>query len=140
MATTTASSDLQLLRAEFYQRLRPENLAPLWEVLAALVTPAPRTPAVPASWSFDRIKPMLMEAGQLITAAEAERRVLILENPAIPGQSRLTPPLYPALQLILPREVAPAHRHAQNALRFIMDGEGAFTALNGERSYMYRHD
>jgi gentisate 1,2-dioxygenase len=140
MATAANSSDLQLTRAEFYQRLRPENLAPLWEVLAALVTPTPRTPAVPAAWSFDRIRPMLMEAGQLITAAEAERRVLILENPAMPGQSRITQTLYAGLQLILPREVAPAHRHAQNALRFIMDGEGAFTALDGERSYMYRHD
>ena len=140
MATAANPTDILLTRAEFYQRLRPENLAPLWEVLAALVTPTPRTPAVPASWSFDRIKPMLMEAGQLITAAEAERRVLILENPAMPGQSRITQTLYAGLQLILPREVAPAHRHAQNALRFIMDGDGAFTALDGERAYMHRHD
>jgi gentisate 1,2-dioxygenase len=140
MATAVNFTDPQLTRAEFYQRLRPENLAPLWEVLAALVTPAPRTPAIPAAWSFDRIRPMLMEAGELITAAEAERRVLILENPAMPGQSRITQTLYAGLQLILPREVAPAHRHAQNALRFIMDGDGAFTALDGERAYMHRHD
>jgi gentisate 1,2-dioxygenase len=140
MATAANPTDIQLTRAEFYQRLRPENLAPLWEVLAALVTPTPRTPAIPAAWSFDRIKPMLMEAGELITAAEAERRVLILENPAMPGQSRTTQTLYAGLQLILPREVAPAHRHTQNALRFIMDGDGAFTALDGERAYMHRHD
>jgi gentisate 1,2-dioxygenase len=140
MATAANPTYAQSSRAEFYQRLRPENLAPLWEVLAALVTPTPRTPAVPASWSFDRIRPMLMEAGELITAAEAERRVLILENPAIPGQSRITQTLYAGLQLILPGEVAPAHRHAQNALRFIMDGDGAFTALDGERAYMHPHD
>jgi len=139
MATAANPTDILLTRAEFYQRLRPENLAPLWEVLAALVTPTPRTPAIPAAWSFDRIKPMLMEAGELITAAEAERRVLILENPAMPGQSRTTQTLYAGLQLILPREVAPAHRHTQNALRFIMDGDGAFTALDGERAYMHRH-
>jgi len=140
MATAATPTYVQSARAEFYERLRPENLAPLWEVLAALVTPTPRTPAVPAAWSFDRIKPMLMEAGELITAAEAERRVLILENPAMPGQSRITQTLYAGLQLILPGEVAPAHRHAQNALRFIMDGDGAFTALDGERAYMHRHD
>jgi gentisate 1,2-dioxygenase len=140
MATAENPTDIQSTRAEFYQRLRPENLAPLWEVLAALVTPTPRTPAIAAAWSFDRIKPMLMEAGELITAAEAERRVLILENPAMPGQSRITQTLYAGLQLILPQEVAPAHRHAQNALRFIMDGDGAFTALDGERAYMHRHD
>jgi gentisate 1,2-dioxygenase len=140
MARAENFTDRQLTRAEFYQRLRPENLAPLWEVLAALVTPTPRTPAIPAAWSFDRIRPMLMEAGELISAAEAERRVLILENPALPGQSRITQTLYAGLQLILPGEVAPAHRHVQNALRFIMDGDGAFTALDGERAYMHRYD
>jgi gentisate 1,2-dioxygenase len=81
-----------------------------------------------------------MEAGDLITAAEAERRVLILENPALPGESRITSTLYAGLQLILPGEIAPAHRHTQNALRFIMDGEGAFTALDGERTYMHKYD
>jgi gentisate 1,2-dioxygenase len=140
MATATNPSDLQSTRTEFYRRLRPENLAPLWEVLAALVTPTPRTQAIPAAWSFDRIRPMLMEAGELITATEAERRVLILENPALPGQSRITQTLYAGLQLILPGEVAPAHRHSQNALRFILDGDGAFTALHGERAYMHRYD
>jgi gentisate 1,2-dioxygenase len=74
--------DILLARSEFYRRLRRENLAPLWEVLAALVTPTQRTLAVPAAWSFDQIKPMLMEAGELITASEAERRVLILETVA----------------------------------------------------------
>ena len=136
----TPPTNLEAARDDFYDRLAPEALAPLWKVLAALVTPAPRTPAVAASWSFDRIRPLLMEAGELITAAEAERRVLILENPALPGQSRITSTLYAGLQLILPGEVAPAHRHTQNALRFIMEGEGAFTALDGERAYMHKYD
>lgn len=133
-------SNMAAARADYYDRLRPAALAPLWEVLASLVTPAPTTSAIPAAWSFERIKPILLEAGELISAAEAERRVLILENPAMSGQSRITSTLYAGLQLILPGEVAPAHRHTQNALRFIMDGEGAFTALDGERAYMHRHD
>ena len=140
MATVVPLSNLEAAREDFYDRLAPEALAPLWKVLAALVTPSPRTPAVAAAWSFDRIQPLLMEAGDLITATEAERRVLILENPALPGQSRITGTLYAGLQLILPGEVAPAHRHAQNALRFIMQGAGAFTALDGERAYMHKHD
>lgn len=133
-------SNLEAVRNDFYDRLTPEALAPLWKVLSALVTPTPRTSAVPAAWGFDRIQPLLMEAGELITAAEAERRVLILENPALPGQSRITGTLYAGLQLILPGEVAPAHRHTQNALRFIMSGDGAFTALDGERAYMHQYD
>lgn len=133
-------TNLQLARADYYERLRPEGLAPLWSVLSALVTPTPRTPAVGAAWSFDRIQPLLMEAGELITAEEAERRVLILENPALPGESRITGTLYAGLQLILPGEVAPAHRHTQNALRFVLSGEGAFTAIDGVRAYMHQYD
>jgi len=77
-----------------------------------------------------------MEAGNLISAEEAERRVLVLENPALKGQSRITDTLYAGLQLILPGEVAPAHRHSQSALRFAMEGRGAYTAVNGERVAM----
>ena len=137
---STQPTHLAAARDDFYKRLQPESLAPLWKVLATLVTPTPCTPSVATAWSFDRIRPLLMEAGDLITAAEAERRVLILENPALSGQSRITSTLYAGLQLILPGEVAPAHRHAQNALRFIMAGKGAFTALDGERAYMQQYD
>ncbi len=132
--------DPKVARLAYYERLRPHGLAPLWEVLSALVTPNPQTPAVAAAWSFRDVRPLLLEAGALITAAEAERRVLILENPAMPGMSRITQTLYAGLQLILPGEVAPAHRHAQNALRFVMSGDGAFTALDGERAYMHPND
>jgi gentisate 1,2-dioxygenase len=78
----------------------------------------------------------MLEAGDLITAKEAERRVLILENPGMPGDSKITTSLYAGLQLVLPGEVAPAHRHSQSALRFIMDGSGAHTAVDGERTLM----
>jgi gentisate 1,2-dioxygenase len=66
--------------------------------------------------------------------------VLILENPALRGQSCITPTLYAGLQLILPGEVAPAHRHTQSALRLVLDGEGAYTAVDGERTTMRRGD
>lgn len=133
-------AEIATARAAFYERIRTHHLAPLWQVLAMLVTPTPRPAAMPVAWSFSSIKPLLIEAAHLISAAEAERRVLILENPALPGQSRITDTLYAGLQLILPGELAPAHRHAQNALRFVMDGDRAFTALNGERAYMHKHD
>ena len=81
-----------------------------------------------------------MESGSLITAKEAVRRVLILENPAMPGSACITPSLYAGLQLILPGEVAPSHRHTQSALRFIVEGEGAYTAVDGERTIMREGD
>jgi len=81
-----------------------------------------------------------MEAGQAITAREAVRRVLILENPGMRGQSCITRSLYCGLQLILPGEIAPSHRHTQSALRFIVEGAGAYTAVNGERTVMHPGD
>ena len=97
-------------------------------------------PVVPALWRYAELREQVMEAGRLITAEEAERRVLILENPALRGQSCITQSLYAGLQLILPGEVAPAHRHAQSALRLVLDGEGAYTAVDGERTTMRRGD
>jgi gentisate 1,2-dioxygenase len=85
---------------------------------------------------YDEIRPHVLEAGRLISAEEAERRVLVLENPALRGQSCITQSLYAGLQLILPGEVAPAHRHSQTALRLVLDGAGAYTAVDGERTTM----
>lgn len=120
-------------RQAYYDRLAPANLTPLWEVLHALVPPQPQSPALPARWRYRDLRDQLLEAGALLTAAEAERRVLILENPGMPGQSSITRSLYAGLQLILPGEVAPSHRHAQSALRLVVEGTGAFTAVDGER-------
>ena len=86
------------------------------------------------------MRPYLLEAGRLITAREAERRVLILENPGLRGASSITHSLYAGLQLILPGEVAPSHRHSQSALRFVVEGEGAYTAVDGERTTMHPGD
>jgi len=123
-------------RQEFYARIASAGLAPLWEVLRGLITKEPRSAAVPHLWRYDAIRPFILEAGSLITAKEAERRVLILENPGLPGQSKITNSLYAGLQLILPGEVAPAHRHTQSALRFVVEGSGAYTAVDGEKTIM----
>ncbi|HZB91200.1 MAG TPA: gentisate 1,2-dioxygenase [Stellaceae bacterium] len=123
-------------RAAFYDELAPRHMAPLWEVLRGLITREPQTPCVPALWRYDEVRPYLMRSGALITAREAERRVLILENPALRGKAAITHTLYAGLQLILPGEVAPAHRHSQSALRFVLEGEDAYTAVDGERTYM----
>ena len=127
-------------RERYYQRIGRQHLTPLWEVLHALVPPAPNTPMQAALWRYREIRAAVLEAGELISAEEAERRVLILENPGAPGQSRITQTLYAGLQLILPGEVAPAHRHTQSALRLVLEGEGAYTAVDGERRTMRRGD
>lgn len=138
-APQPARSDAAERRA-YYERIRPLHLTPLWESLHALVPREPQTPCVPALWRYGEIRPLLMESAALITAEEAVRRVLVLENPAIPGRSSITQSLYAGLQLIMPGEVAPSHRHVQSALRFIVDGKGAYTTVGGERTTMYPGD
>src|SRR5512135_2896710 len=123
-------------RQAFYDRIAPANLAPLWEQLHSLVTPAPVTKAQPAIWHYRDVRPYLMQSGSLITAQEATRRVLMLMNPGLGGQASITGSLFAGLQLIMPGEVAPAHRHSQSALRFIIEGHGAYTAVDGERTIM----
>ncbi len=123
-------------RQDFYARLKKKSAAPLWEVLSDIVRKDPRTAVQAALWRYDEMRPFIAEAGRIITADEAERRVLILENPGLPGMSRVTQSLYAGLQLILPGETAHSHRHSASALRFILEGAGAYTSVDGERLTM----
>ncbi|HTS53368.1 MAG TPA: gentisate 1,2-dioxygenase [Burkholderiales bacterium] len=135
-----AAIDTRTEREGYYRRIAQANLTPLWEVMSALVPEQPRSPCAPAIWRYQQVRPWLMESGRLISAKEAVRRVLILENPSLPGASAITQSLYAGLQLILPGEVAPSHRHTQSALRLIVEGSGAFTAVEGERITMHPGD
>lgn len=123
-------------RLEFYDRASRQHLAPLWRVLHGLVTEQPRPGCVPALWRYEDVRPYVIESCRQISTEEAERRVMILENPGLGGQSRITQNLFAGLQIILPGEVAPAHRHVASALRFIIEGRDAFTAVAGERTTM----
>lgn len=122
-------------RQAFYERLKPHDLAPLWEVMKGLLPDEPTSKAKAHRWRYEDIRPLLIESGSLLTAEEAERRVLVLENPAFAGQSRATSTLYAGIQVIMPGEIAPAHRHTPSALRFMLEGE-AYTAVDGERTRM----
>ncbi len=124
----------------YYGRLAKANMAPLWEVLKNLVTPEPVSPAKPAQWRYVDVRPLLFESAGMISAEQAERRVLVLENPGLPGQSSITHSLYAGIQLVMPGEVAPQHRHSQAALRFILEGHGATTTVDGERFEMHPGD
>ena len=84
---------------------------------------APGTTAVPAIWRYKEMRPQLLRAAELISTQQAERRVLMLENPGLPGTGYITSSLYSGMQIILPGEVAGAHRHASNAMRFIIEGD-----------------
>lgn len=118
---------------EFHERIGAENLAALWVARRGMDVTKPASHAQSFVWRFDEVRRHLMEAGTLVSAADAFRRVLVLENPAYKGEMRATNTLYAGLQLVLPGETAPCHRHSQTALRFVIEGSGGYTAVDGER-------
>jgi len=133
-------SDIQTQREAFYSRADTQSLAPLWTRLKSLVPEAPVPACVAHQWRYEEVRPYVLESAEHISAKEAERRVLILENPGLHASSQITNSLYAGLQLIMPGEVAPAHRHTQSALRFIIEGSGAYTAVDGEKTVMEAGD
>lgn len=136
MAMTQESpSRTQQLEA-YYAELRQHSTAPLWTVLKALLTPTPQPRAVPHVWRWEELRPFVYRAGELIGTEEAERRVVMLLNPALDGAAAATATLYAGLQLILPGEIARSHRHTAAAIRFIVEGHAAYTAVDGERTLM----
>src|SRR3954453_22278831 len=132
--------NIDAMREAYYERISEFDMAPLWKVMKDVVTKEPVTRCVPVVWRYDDVKSLVMESGGLISAEEAQRRVLVLENPAMRGESRATNTLFAGIQMILPGEVAPAHRHVSSAIRFVLDGEGAYTSVEGEKAIMRRGD
>jgi gentisate 1,2-dioxygenase len=120
----------------FYEEVKRAHLLPLWK-LGTLLTSEPLSTVVPYIWRRSRYLPLLLQAGDLAPVERGgERRALQLSNPGLGGDWATTHTLVAAVQLLRPGETAPAHRHTPAAIRFIMEGQGAYTAVNGERCYM----
>jgi len=126
----------EVAMGDLRDRLKARCMLPLWDSLHALVPPQPNRHYRAALWRYEDVRGFLMEAAELISAEQAERRVLVLENPDLAGSASATPTLYAGVQLVMPGEIAPAHRHTQSALRFVLEGEDAITAVEGEEIFM----
>src|SRR5687767_2579452 len=123
------------LNLELFEDLvREEQLNPLWRATG------PRGWKVQSHlWRWEQVRQRMFEAGDLIPVGKegAHRRVLLLQNPGTPaGAIGTTQTLVCGIQFIHGREVAPSHRHTAAALRFVMEGEGACTIVNGEPESM----
>jgi gentisate 1,2-dioxygenase len=133
---------LEDLPADYLAALRAQNLVPLWPSLRAVLPPGQPRPNTRATfWSYAALRPLLLRAGELTPIEKAERRVLVLANPGH-GLEKMqaSAAIYLGMQLLLPGEWAPAHRHTPNAVRMIVEGEGAYTTVDGERCPMRRGD
>ncbi len=131
--SSRASDNLEQLSRDIDRK----SMMPLWERTGGM---RPGSDCIAMHWRYNDIKPDLLRACELITKKQAERRVLVLENEALRGTTYITNTLYAGLQIILPGEIAPSHRHTPNALRFVIEGDGAYTAVDGERLMMHPGD
>jgi gentisate 1,2-dioxygenase len=130
------------LPKEYVQELRDLNLVPLWPSLRGVLPPKiPTRQTKPTHWPYKTIKPLLLKAGELTPIEKAERRVLVLANPGH-GLEKMqaSAAMYLGMQLLMPGEWAPSHRHTPNAVRMIVEGEGAYTTVDGEKCPMSRGD
>ncbi|KAK2596584.1 hypothetical protein N8I77_013465 [Diaporthe amygdali] len=140
MATTTVTeTETQDATKALLERAAQAHTKPLWLQMARLNPPQPDPRCVPHAWRYSQIRPSLLEAGELVGEQQAERRVLMLANPSR-DPPFTTDTLYAGLQLVMPGETARAHRHTAFAMRFIIEGEGGFTAVQGGRIAMRRGD
>ena len=133
---------LEDLPVDYREALARQNLVPLWPSLRAVLPPDKPRPATRAThWSYQGLRPLLLRAGELTPMEKAERRVLVLANPGH-GLEKMqaSAAIYLGMQLLLPGEWAPSHRHTPNAVRMIVEGEGATTTVDGERCPMSRGD
>jgi len=133
---------LEELPLEYRQAMTSHNLLPLWPALRAFLPYGrPSRSTQPMVWRYSDIRPLLMRAGELTPIEKAERRVLILANPGLDlDTARATPTIYIGMQLILPGETAPNHRHSPSAVRFVVEGEGGFTLVDGQKCPMEKGD
>lgn len=126
---------------KLYAGLRREGLVPLWTEIGDLMPTEPHPKARPHRWSWASLLPLAESAGELVPVGRGgERRAIALANPGLGGRPFATPTLWAAVQYLGRGEVAPPHRHSQHAFRFVIEGEGVWTVVNGDQVAMRRGD
>ena len=138
---TEALGTIDELPADYLDALTGQSAKPLWPALRNILPyDKPHHRTVPHRWRYADLRPLLLRAGELTPIEKAERRVLMLANPGLEGEPFATASIFFGLQLILPGETAPNHRHSPSAVRLIVEGDGGFTTVEGERCPMGRGD
>ena len=115
--------------SEFHAAMKAAHVSALWEVGIHANTPPERS----YIWRWKTMDPLLDAAVHATSMGNAERRVLMLNNPMPNGEDAESaiPNLCVNLQVLMPGERARPHRHTMHALRFVLEGEGVTTVVEG---------
>ena len=133
---------LEELPQDYRDAMARAGVAPLWpQMRNALPHNAPVPVTRSHLWTYASVRPLLLRAGELTPVEKAERRVLFLADPGRgQGAMQATSTIYVGLQLLLPGEAAPAHKHTPSAARIVVEGEGAYTVVDGDKLPMHAGD
>lgn len=125
---------------DYYRQLERHHAGALWTVANKIEPWEPASASVPMIWRYDDLRDSVMRALDLVTPEQAGRRVVYLSNPGRQDVSAAVGWLYTGLQVMAPGELASSHRHSASALRFIMEGSGAFTNVDGHKMTLGPND
>src|SRR5690625_415989 len=127
-------------RVAYYQELEKLKAGALWNVANKIEPWEPKSDSVPVLWRYKDLRDYVLRSVDLVTPEEAGRRVIYLNNPGRQDVSAAVGWLYSGLQVMHPGEAASAHRHSSSALRFIMEGTGAYTIVDGHKMTLGGND
>ena len=128
----------ELLR--YYSELDRLEAGALWTVANKIEPWQPASASVPMIWRYADLRDKVLKSVELVTPEKAGRRVIFLANPGRRDVTAAVGWLYSGLQVMNAGEVASAHAHSASALRFIMEGTGAYTIVDGHRMSLGAND
>lgn len=117
----------------YYKELESLGAGALWTVANDIEPWEPRSSSVPMLWKYEDLRELAIRSAELVTPEQAGRRVVYLVNDKRKDVSAAVGWLYTGIQVTRPGESTSAHRHRASALRFIMEGEGGYTVVNGNK-------
>jgi gentisate 1,2-dioxygenase len=124
----------------YYDELEKFDAGALWTVANKIEPWAPKSASVPVLWRYADLREQVLRSVDLVTPEKAGRRVIYLNNPGRQDVAAAVGWIYAGLQVMHPGEIASAHRHSASAIRFIMEGAGAFTVVDGHKMTLGAND
>lgn len=134
-------TDLDTQLESLYAAMKGRYLTPRWRIEQSLMPLAPRPATKAWLWKWSDVYRLAEQAGALVPIERGgDRRAIALSNPGLAGMPYATPTLWAAIQWLNAGEIAPAHRHTSQAIRFIIDGSGSYSTVEGDKVYLERGD
>jgi gentisate 1,2-dioxygenase len=126
---------------DLYAKMSQQKLQPLWTLEGEILSPKPAPKMQAHLWKWETLYRIAESAGRLVPVERGgDRRAIALSNPGLGGLPYATHTIWAAIQWLNPREIAPAHRHTSQAVRFIIDGAGSYSTVEGDKVYLKRGD